>query len=232
MSAAPTPSASSPEATSPAAAAGPSDASNMSAMDKLVVDYLKSRGHESAASALSDALGGGLTASNTLSAEELVKKMAVFAASESGENAYKSSANILQELVASGTSSNIKSLIMNMGDGGAEDALSLDPGDKQEGFRDLEAWVEGSLDMYRVRVNVLPTTLSILMSSTLSLNSVQSCSRYSVTSTLTSCMGGLRMRVSERSPSLKFIFTFRMQHKSSLKHSQGQYFLNVTPSIG
>ncbi|KZV77454.1 TFIID and SAGA subunit [Peniophora sp. CONT] len=148
MSAAPTPSASSPEATSPAA--GPSDASGMSAMDKIVMDYLRSRGHESAASALGDALGGGASTSTTLSAEELLKKMAVFAASGTGsENAYKSTANILQELVASGTSSNIKSLIMNMGDGGAEDALSLDPGDKQEGFRDLEAWVEGSLDMYR-----------------------------------------------------------------------------------
>ena len=121
-------------------------------MDKIVVDYLRSRGHESAATALGQALGGdGASTSTTLSAEELLKKMAVFAASGTGENSYKSTANILQELVASGTSSNIKSLIMNMGDGGAEDALSLDPGDKQEGFRDLEAWVEGSLDMYRVR---------------------------------------------------------------------------------
>lgn len=124
-------------------------------MDKIVMEYLRSRGHESAATALGQALGGdGASASNTLSAQELLKKMAVFAASGNGENAYKSTANILQELVASGTSSNIKSLIMNMGDGGAEDALSLDPGDKQEGFRDLEAWVEGSLDMYRVRMVV------------------------------------------------------------------------------
>lgn len=123
-------------------------------MDKLVMDYLRSRGHESAVTALEGSLGGGSSTPTTLSAEELLKKMAVFAASGTGDNAYKSTANILQELVASGTSSNIKSLIMNMGDGGAEDALSLDPGDKQEGFRDLEAWVEGSLDMYRVRIVV------------------------------------------------------------------------------
>ena len=98
MSAAPTPSASSPEATSPAAA-GTSDASSMSAMDKIVVDYLRSRGHESAATALGQALGGdGASTSTTLSAEELLKKMAVFAASGTGENSYKSTANILQEL--------------------------------------------------------------------------------------------------------------------------------------
>jgi len=32
----------------------------------------------------------------------------------------------------------------------AEEVLSLDPADKAEGFRDLETWVDGSLDMYRV----------------------------------------------------------------------------------
>nr|GAT44129.1 TFIID and SAGA subunit [Mycena chlorophos] len=44
---------------------------------------------------------------------------------------------------------NIQSLLANIGPVGAEDILSLDPTDKQEGFRELEAWVDGSLDMYR-----------------------------------------------------------------------------------
>ena len=51
-----------------------------------------------------------------------------------------------------GSSSNIQNLIASIGPGGAEEILSLDPTDKQEGFRELESWVDGSLDMYRVRV--------------------------------------------------------------------------------
>lgn len=200
MSAAPTPSASSPEATSPAAA-GSSDSSGLSAMDKIVMDYLRSRGHESAATALGQSSGNdGASTSTTLSAEELLKKMAVFAASGTGENAYKSTTNILQELVASGTSSNIKSLIMNMGDGGAEDALSLDPGDKQEGFRDLEAWVEGSLDMYRVRQVRIEATASTYMLQLRSPNSVLYYCQYSVISTSILYTAVLRMLVGGRAP--------------------------------
>jgi transcription initiation factor TFIID subunit 5 len=49
-----------------------------------------------------------------------------------------------------GNPPNIQNLIASIGPVGAEEILSLDPTDKQEGFRDLEAWVDGSLDMYRV----------------------------------------------------------------------------------
>ncbi|KAJ3552076.1 hypothetical protein NM688_g4350 [Phlebia brevispora] len=48
-----------------------------------------------------------------------------------------------------GNPANIQSLIASIGPVGAEEILSLDPTDKQEGFRELEAWVDGSLDMYR-----------------------------------------------------------------------------------
>ncbi|GLB36081.1 putative WD40 associated region in TFIID subunit, NTD2 domain [Lyophyllum shimeji] len=48
-----------------------------------------------------------------------------------------------------GNPSNIQNLIASIGSVGAEEILSLDPTDKQEGFRELEAWVDGSLDMYR-----------------------------------------------------------------------------------
>ncbi|KAJ7630871.1 TFIID and SAGA subunit [Roridomyces roridus] len=48
-----------------------------------------------------------------------------------------------------GNPSNIQNLLASIGPVGAEDILSLDPTDKQEGYRELEAWVDGSLDMYR-----------------------------------------------------------------------------------
>ena len=57
---------------------------------------------------------------------------------------------MLQELTAMGNPANIQNLIASIGSVGAEEILSLDPTDKQEGFRELEAWVDGSLDMYRV----------------------------------------------------------------------------------
>ncbi|KAF8588495.1 TFIID and SAGA subunit [Ramaria rubella] len=40
-------------------------------------------------------------------------------------------------------------LLASLGATGAEEALSLDPTDKGEGFKDLETWVDGSLDMYK-----------------------------------------------------------------------------------
>ncbi|KAJ7293509.1 TFIID and SAGA subunit [Mycena rebaudengoi] len=77
--------------------------------------------------------------------------LAVYAQKPSrpGENVFKESANVLQELTAMGNPSNIQNLLASIGSVGAEDILSLDPTDKQEGFRELEAWVDGSLDMYR-----------------------------------------------------------------------------------
>ncbi|KDQ20487.1 hypothetical protein BOTBODRAFT_183267 [Botryobasidium botryosum FD-172 SS1] len=43
----------------------------------------------------------------------------------------------------------IADLLAGLEGTGAEDALALDPTDKHEGFRQLEEWVDGSLDMYR-----------------------------------------------------------------------------------
>lgn len=72
-----------------------------------------------------------------------------------GENALTDAALTLQSLQASGvTTSAVSSLLGNIAPGGADEILSLDPTDKHEGFRDLEAWVDGSLDMYRVRASV------------------------------------------------------------------------------
>ena len=87
---------------------------------------------------------------------DLVKKIAPHVASSSSETGNAMSdgeqnLNLLESAVASmpGTPGLAK-LLASLGATGAEEALSLDPVDKAEGFRDLETWVDGSLDMYKV----------------------------------------------------------------------------------
>jgi hypothetical protein len=131
---------------------------NASPTDRVVLDYLRSRGHAGAEKALLEAIDAISPDDkgkqpDTVAADELVKRLAVFAQKPSrpGENIFKESSNVLQELTAMGNPTNIQNFIASIGSVGAEDILSLDPTDKQEGFRELEAWVDGSLDMYRVR---------------------------------------------------------------------------------
>lgn len=152
----PTGSSQSPAATSPANADA---SSSIPVTDRIIVDYLKARGHSTAAKALVDELEAASPSENgkhtdTIGTEEFMKVLSVFAAkpSKPGENVLKDSANVLQELSTMGNPVNIQSLIASIGVVGAEELLSLDPTDKQEGFRELEAWVDGSLDMYRVGV--------------------------------------------------------------------------------
>lgn len=154
MSAA-TPAASSSGGVSPTTV-GPQDSNSI---DRLVLEYLRSRGHRRAEAALLETVEAGTTedAEKTVSSDELVKTLAVFAQKPSrpGENVLKDHANVLQELTTMGNPPNIQNLIASLGGVGAEDILSVDPTDKQEGFKELEAWVEGSLDMYKVRVLTL-----------------------------------------------------------------------------
>lgn len=131
---------------------------NASAEERLILDYLRARGHSAAEKALLESIEGTSPddqgkQTETIPAGELVKSLAVFAQKPSrpGENVFKESANVLQELTAMGNPSNIQNLIATLGSVGTEDILSLDPTDKEEGFRELEGWVDGSLDMYRVR---------------------------------------------------------------------------------
>ncbi len=120
------------------------------------MDYLHTRGYTTAEQAFRDALQATSTdkpnAPPSVSADDLAKKIAVYAPklAKPGENALKDSATVLAELSTMGNPPNIQSLIASIGPIGSEDILSLDPTDKQEGFRELEAWVEGSLDMYKV----------------------------------------------------------------------------------
>lgn len=157
----PTAEASSPEEATPPNS-GPQDpVQNASATDRMVLEYLRARGHSSAERALLDVLDNGdsedkgkQAETSTISTEELVKSLAVYAQKPSrpGENVLKDSANVLQELTTMGNPTNIQNLIASIGAVGAEEILSLDPTDKQDGFTELEAWVDGSLDMYRVRL--------------------------------------------------------------------------------
>lgn len=122
-------------------------------VDRLVLEYLRARGHKSAEAALLEAIESGSTevSGNTLSSDDLIKGLAVFAQKPSrpGENVLKDSSSVLQELSTMGNPSSIQTLIASLGTAGAEEILSLDPTDKHEGFRELESWVEGSLDMYK-----------------------------------------------------------------------------------
>lgn len=148
MSAA-TPAASSSGGVSPTT--GPQDSNSI---DRLVLEYLRSRGHKSAEAALLETLEAGTAedAEKTVSSSELVKALAVFAQKPSrpGENVLKDNVSVLQELTTMGNPPNIQNLIASLGGVGAEDILSVDPTDKREGFKELEAWVEGSLEMYKV----------------------------------------------------------------------------------
>lgn len=179
---------SSPEELSPSNT-GPQDPlQNASMTDRMVLEYLRSRGHSSAERALLDALDSADPDDKgkrpeTISTEELIKNLAVYAQKPSrpGENVLKDSSNVLQELTTMKNPINIQNLIASIGAVGAEEILSLDPTDKQDGFTELEAWVDGSLDMYRVR-NFLPLATPNVTDYIDSLSSDLSCSLYFVIS--------------------------------------------------
>ncbi|KAK7059031.1 Transcription initiation factor TFIID subunit 5 [Paramarasmius palmivorus] len=152
-----TPPASSQSPSAPSPSNQPQDSlQNASETERAVLEYLRARGYTSAEKALAQAIeeGGGDDKGKqpeTINSEELVKTLAVFAQTSSrpGENVLKDSNNVIQELTAMGNPPNIQNLISSIASVGAEDILSSDHTDKQEGYRELEAWVEGSLDMYR-----------------------------------------------------------------------------------
>lgn len=171
-----TPAASTPDGQSPAATNPPDPSTaNLNAADKLVLEYLRSRGHAAAEKLLQESLEttspgektppGPSSTSSTISPEELASRIAVYAQKPArpGENTLSSSGTVIQELGSISTQQDIQKLISSIGPVGAEEILSLDPTDKQEGFRELEAWVDGSLDMYKVRSTslVLSTRLTV-----------------------------------------------------------------------
>ncbi|KAH9044827.1 TFIID and SAGA subunit [Lactarius pseudohatsudake] len=145
MSAA-TPTASTPDASTPAPIPTETSQGTLAA-DRLVLEYLRARGHKSAEQALTDTLGSSDDKGKspaTISGDELVKKLTVFAEkpAQPGENTLKTTLGVQKELASAVNSSNLQNLIASIGPVGAEEILSLDPNDKQEGFRELEAWPE------------------------------------------------------------------------------------------
>jgi transcription initiation factor TFIID subunit 5 len=182
---------SSPEENSPQNTSPQDTLQNASATDRLVLEYLRAKGHGSAEQAFLEALESGdpedkgkAPETSTISTEELVKRLAVYAQKPSrpGENVLNDSANVLQELTTMGNPTNIQNLIASIGAVGAEEILSLDPTDKQDGFTELEAWVDGSLDMYRVS-GPLFCRPSYVLTRMESLSSVLFCSLYFAIST-------------------------------------------------
>ena len=161
----PTPEGDSPAASTTVAAPAAQDAtSNLAHADRVVLEYLRSRGFRSAEQTFLAALEGTVpddkdkdkptaaSTSNTVTSDDLVKNIAVYSSKtgKQGENALSDSAAVVSELASMGNPANIQNLIASISSLGAEDVLRLDPTDKQEGFKELESWVEGSLDMYRV----------------------------------------------------------------------------------
>lgn len=127
-----------------------------SAVDKVILEYLHKRGFSEAQKALLEALESDAPDERSQETEiapvDFIKSLAVYAqkASKPGENVLKESANVLQEITAMDNPINIQNLIESIGAVGAEEILSQDPNDRHEGFKELESWVDGSLDMYRV----------------------------------------------------------------------------------
>lgn len=192
-----TPAASSSGGVSPTNASAPDVTQSVNSIDRLVLEYLRSRGHKDAEKALNESIESSVDESvKTVSAEELIKSLAVYAqkSSRPGDNVLKESANVLQELTAMGNPPSIHNLIASLGTVGAEDILSVDPTDKEEGFRELEAWVEGSLDMYKVlrEYSIRHRCRLILCNSP---NFDLLCFPYSVTSIWILCSEGSRKLV-------------------------------------
>ena len=162
MSAA-TPTSSTQDGVSPATTSHPPvDAPTAHPTDRLVLEYLRIRGFKDAEQgmvtnlkSISDDNDTQTPATSTISADELAKQLAVFVQKPSNpeENILKDSDSVLKELQAMGTPTSIQNLISNIGPVGAEDVIAVEPTDREEGFKELEAWVDGSLDMYRVCFN-------------------------------------------------------------------------------
>ena len=142
---------------------------NMSTPERVILEYLRARGHKSAEKAFLEEIEGRSLDDQkqveSIGKDELIRALAVFAQKPSrpGENVLKDSTTVLQELQAVGSPANIQALIASIGTVGAEEILAVDPTDKEEGFRELEAWVDGSLDMYRVRLYFRTNLLSLIL---------------------------------------------------------------------
>lgn len=131
-----------PQTPNTASPAGPSDNDQEKAsLDRFLVEHLQSRGYTDAANSLSKALedrpGDEEPQDSTI--KDFIRALAIRLRPTPKEPAPMM------------TESDVQTLLANLVPADSKDLLSMDPTGKQDGFRELEAWVEGSLDMYRVR---------------------------------------------------------------------------------
>ncbi|KZT44566.1 WD40 repeat-like protein [Sistotremastrum suecicum HHB10207 ss-3] len=82
---------------------------------------------------------------NHVQSQDVIKAAAPFATKNTAADT--STVQALQAIPS--TAQKLSTLLTSVAGQGAEDILSLDPSDRLEGFKDLESWVDGSLDMYR-----------------------------------------------------------------------------------
>ncbi|KAF8922652.1 WD40-repeat-containing domain protein [Mucidula mucida] len=108
-------------------------------LDTSIIEYLRARGYHDVADAFDTSLRDEKGKKSVVDTEALRKAL---------EPRLKESANLLNELTTMTSPANLQNLLLNLGSG-LDDILSTDPSDRHEGFKELESWVEGSLDMYR-----------------------------------------------------------------------------------
>lgn len=159
------------------------DAPSKAELDKSIGEYLRARGYDGVAAAFESSLKDDKGKKPVVDTEALRKAL---------EPRLKESASVLSELTAMASPANLQSLLLNLGTG-VDDILSLDPTDRHEGFRELESWVEGSLDMYRVCGT--PPIIADLAHAPTSPNFGQYCSQSSAISTWISFSAALKTLV-------------------------------------
>lgn len=118
--------------------------------DRIVLEYLRKRGHANAEKAFLESVEAATSSdkgkakeTETVSAEDLVKLLISPPTQKSSENGSRPSTSL--------SATGLKALLDNIGAPDTDELLNFEPSDRQQGYQELEAWVDGSLDMYRVR---------------------------------------------------------------------------------
>jgi transcription initiation factor TFIID subunit 5 len=133
------------------------------ALDQLAAQVLQERGYADIAATIQARSGGlvsGVQAQPSMTPADLVNRH-LPRNKPTGDSLYDKPAAITRLATSLASESGRQRLnppnssLMEMKDAAASQLLREDPLNRQEAFRDLQAWVEGSLDMYKVRHTVL-----------------------------------------------------------------------------
>lgn len=129
-------------------------------LDQLTATVLRERGWEDFAAIVESKSGGlvsGIQAQPTISAQEFASRHVPRGGNMKAENVYDRP-DVVTRLHGSLTNAAGGSVkgphpnnnLTSMKEPSSSQLLMGDPLNRQEAFRDLQAWVEGSLDMYKV----------------------------------------------------------------------------------